>query len=462
MDRSLLVKYYNACNPDESLEPGDARNVDIDALGPVTHRPRGFSWADRLAASIELSRDPQSILFTGLPGSGKSTELRRFAAHLRKEDGARLFPALVDAEELLDLSAPVDAPDILLAVVLGVERAVLKLEGRSPADALKEGPVRRLLNWLSNTEVRVKEAGVGASGGAGIPFLTDFSVEGTLAIDLKENPSFRAQLRARAAAQLGAYLQQIRLEIKDLDKRVKDQGYRGLVVILDSLEKLRGTSTMWTEVLRSAEEVFTGGAPHLRLPVHTVYTVPPAVALRLNLPELYYMPMIKLRDRRTNLRWQEGYTAAREIIRRRIPDDDLMELLGGEGAEGRVERIIEWSGGYPREIVRLLQSMVSESLYTPMSDALFRRLLGEAGGAVRGPVPDNLHEWLARVAVEHRLPISDSTHQDVDRMLINNIVLRYQNDEYWFDVHPAVLEMPEVQRAIRRLRDRKDDDEQDD
>ena len=37
-------------------------------------------------------------------------------------------------------------------------------------------------------------------------------------------------------------------------------------------------------------------------------------------------------------------------------------------------------------------------------------------------------------------------------MLQNNVVLRYQNDDPWADVHPAVLEMPQVKAAIAQLR----------
>jgi hypothetical protein len=35
-------------------------------------------------------------------------------------------------------------------------------------------------------------------------------------------------------------------------------------------------------------------------------------------------------------------------------------------------------------------------------------------------------------------------------MLSNNAVLRYLNDRDWFDLHPAVREIPGVAEAIRR------------
>ena len=74
--------YYNRCNPNESLSPTDERNLDIDSCceEPV----RGINWVERMAGRIELSNTPVFELFTGLPGSGKSTELRRLAARLEQ------------------------------------------------------------------------------------------------------------------------------------------------------------------------------------------------------------------------------------------------------------------------------------------------------------------------------------------------------------------------------------------
>jgi len=61
---------------------------------------------------------------------------------------------------------------------------------------------------------------------------------------------------------------------------------------------------------------------------------------------------------------------------------------------------------------------------------------------------------LARVAVEHTPdPADEAQRQAADRMFANNVVLRYQNTEEWYEVHPAVRKLPKLQSAINRLQE---------
>ena len=39
-----------------------------------------------------------------------------------------------------------------------------------------------------------------------------------------------------------------------------------------------------------------------------------------------------------------------------------------------------------------------------------------------------------------------------DRMLANSVILRYLDERDWFDLHPAVYDVPEVAAAIRERR----------
>jgi hypothetical protein len=240
----------------------------------------------------------------------------------------------------------------------------------------------------------------------------------------------------------------VRDEMILLSQRAQQTGRNGLIVILDSLEKLRGISSNWSDVLGSAERIFAGGAPYLRLPVHVIYTIPPALVSR-RFERAEFMPMIKLRDRKGN-RWLDGLEAARALIRKRIPDDVLKALLGPQ-CERKLERLIDWSGGYPREIVRLLQSVIAVPRL-PLTDDDFERVLNEVGDAYRKIVPADTFDWLARVSLEHYLTLENEHHrQAADLMLSNNAVLRYLNDNDWFDLHPAVEQIPGVLEARRKL-----------
>lgn len=426
-----LKRYYNRCQPAEPLEPGDDRNVDFDA---DPHRPRGLVWVDRLYRPIQLADAPVMLLFTGLPGSGKSTELRRLAQRLASEQGTNLLPVVVDAEEVLDLTNPIDVPDIIATVVAAVERAVLALEGKSDSP----GWLGRFWDWLAGTDVELKKVSLGVGEIA------------KLDLELKARPSLREQVHTVIARNFTAFVDRAREELVRLEERARASGRRGIVVIYDSIEKLRGLSTNFTDVLASAEAVFGSGAPYLRLPVHVVYTVPVALAAR-SLARIIFMPMIKLHNRDTPaVPYAPGVAALREMIRRRVPDEALLEVLGPQ-AEERVGALIQLSGGYPREVIRLLRSVFLVGEF-PLDDGEFKRVLNDVRTELRQVVPADAFEWLARVAKDKFLTIETEEHRAAaDLMLSNNVIMRYRNDDEWFDLHPAARAIPGVLAALARL-----------
>jgi hypothetical protein len=244
-------------------------------------------------------------------------------------------------------------------------------------------------------------------------------------------------------------LDEVSEELNAMTGRAQRLGHAGLVVIFDSLEKLRGISSNWSDVLASAERIFSGGAPHLRLPIHVLYTIPTALVARRRFEHARFMPMIKLRDRDGG-EFKAGVDAAYEIVTHRVPETVLHEMLG-EDLERRMASLIEWSGGYPREIVRLIQSMIAIEQW-PLTDSDFARVLNEVGDQYRKLIPASGFAWLARVATEKYWTLESDEHRAIaDQMLSNNAVLRYLNDNDWFDLHPAVRQIPGVDEAIRTL-----------
>jgi hypothetical protein len=436
MDPRDQRTYYNRCRPDEPLKPDDARNVDLDA-----YDVRGRSWAETLARRIGFAvaddavEEPACEFFTGLPGSGKSTEILRLARLLQER--SNLLVVRIDAQEVLDLTERIDVSDIRVAIWHHAERAVLQAEGRSGDDALKEGPLDRLGQLLT----RLKPGGKAELGVPGAK----------LALEMKLQPSLRQEVQKRVAAHLATFLREADYELVLLKDRAKRCGKAGLVVLFDSLEKLRGISSNFEQVLESAERLFSGGAPYLKLPVHALYTLPPALILRLRVP-VQFMPMIKLWHQ-DGTPFPPGAHAARKLIAQRVPEAQLAEFFGAENRdvlEDRLHRLIQWSAGYPRELVRLLQNAILDA---PLNEATFRRLLGQAGDDYRRVVATSDLELLARVAQHGTLtPESDAERLLADRLLTSNVVLCYQNDSQWFGLHPAVRELPGLAETIERQR----------
>lgn len=417
MDLGTRKRLFNRCDPREPLAPDDPRNVHV--LDPSV---RGRPPVEASALSIEAARRPVTAFFTGQPGAGVTTELRRLSARLADPTRANLLVVDIDGAEVIDLHSPIDTPDLLLAVLEHTAAAVAGAEG-APRAAL-----RRFSRWLPE-----------ASTGDGP------SVSARLRVDA----SARAAFRARVAGDLSHFVAEVRSELILLEARARDHGRAGLVVIFDALDRLRGTSATWREVITSAARVLDRDASLIELPIHAVYTLPSALALDLRAPVSFVSP-IALFDR-SGARSDAGFAAGREIVARRLPDADRDALFGAE-AEAWIDRLLAQSGGSPGAIVRLLRDVIAER---SLDAQLFDRVLSMAGDELRRAVPADAYPWLARVHLDKDLPIEGDPQRDLAaQMITGGAVIRYETDRAWFDLHPAVRTLPGVDEAIGELRAR--------
>lgn len=420
MDRATRRKLYNLCSPEEALDPSDPRCVDVDGLpGGV----RGVRWAEALAQRIELSDRAVCELITGLPGAGVTTELLRLAARLHDERDANLLVVQhIDAHEVLDFSGPIETPDVLLAVLQRTEEAVAKASGTPAKERL-----RGLRRWLAAAE---------PEGG--------WAPGERPAESLRASPGARARFRLRVDAELSRFVEAVRDELIVLNEQARRLGRRGVVVLLDGLEKLRGMSTNWRDVLNSAERVLVRGAPATTLPVHVVLTTPPALVLRLEGP-VHFLPLITVVDREGR-RHAAGHAAAMEIVRRRVPEEVLVEIFGEETWPEAVEHLISASAGSPRDLVQMLRDCIAAQ---PLREAEFRRILTEVGEKHLSQVPESSIPLLARIHRTKALgPTASEEHEPLERLLTDGVLVRYQQGgDAWVDVHPSVRRIPGVAAA---------------
>ncbi len=423
-----------ACDPNSPLEPKDRRNVDIDARNG---RGEGLAWASKMAKRILRSDQPVKILATALNGSGKSTELLRLKKMV--EDEGQLLVVLADAALYIDLMSPVDVPDILLSLIHAVDSAILEREGKDPKSALRDGYFRRFWDTLSRTDVAFNQVELNVADVATIPF------------ELKTRPTLRARARAAVTGNLNHFLTDVRQEFVLFEERAKAAGFAGLCVIFDSLEKLRGISTNWEEVLRSAEQVFAGDAPYLSLPVHVVYTFPAALYTRIG-AQVEFMPMVKLCER-DDSKYEPGMNALRQVVRQRVSDKDLLAILGSE-FKTRRDRLIAFSGGYIRQLIVLLRELLVFNTY-PLTDRDLDHLLGEFRGRQRLLVTQDDYPWLARIAVTHDLSMpSEDARPTVERALQNLLVMCYANENPWYQLHPALRDYAPIVEAAKTYKAR--------
>src|SRR5207249_1131519 len=95
-----LRHFIGLCDPMRPLDPGDPLYVPFDEGTPV-RGGAGQSCIEALQRLIYLKEETRQ-LFTGFPGTGKTTELRRLEVSLKNARDLPTHAIYIDFEEYLD------------------------------------------------------------------------------------------------------------------------------------------------------------------------------------------------------------------------------------------------------------------------------------------------------------------------------------------------------------------------
>jgi len=245
---------------------------------------------------------------------------------------------------------------------------------------------------------------------------------------------------------LGALVEDVRLFIEDCVKALKQEHgkEKEAVLILDSVEHIRGTSVNADQVQSSVETLFATHAENLHLPnLQVVYTVPPYLKVRYsNLSALYepggvqVLPAIKIRDRTDRSPVQHGLDVMERVLNAR---GDWMRLLG---LRSKLDRISLCSGGHLRDFLRIIAEVIRRADQLPVEEATLNSAINQVKMEFL-PIADADAEWLARIAETHEAALADIRQlPDFARFLDTHMALCYRNGNEWFDVHPLIR--PEV------------------
>lgn len=437
MDFATRQFCYNRLNPEEVLKPDNPLNFDLDKESDG--EARGGMWVDALFRKIALCGSGalgqrERLFFTGLPGSGKTTELLRLKDRLEREGNCLV--AFVDAYEHLNLHDELNVFDVISLATYAVERAVLEAEGRSPDDAGRQDSFLARFWRLLNTEGELSKVEASVSG---FKFF----------VSLKDDKTLRERVHLTISSSFSRFKKEASDTLKLLDDRAKTAGKSGgVVVIVDSLEKIHGYDNH-DKVIESAVRIFGLGAPDLRLPVHAIFTVPAELYTRTHV-EAKFFPMIKIRTR-NDQPYPEGLQAAKQLVFKRIEQAHLASLFGPQWEE-KLVKLINHSGGYLRDILRMLREAVAAA-NDVLSERAFARILNDCADRYRSLVTRADFDWLAKVACHKTLLLDDPEYRTIaGRMLYNDVVLKYQNDESWFDLHPAIMDTPGLKQRIEHVR----------
>lgn len=436
-----LLNFFKACNPSKTIDmanPADRRYyIDFAAV-------RGGKIVEALERTItRLSPDdPTCQLFTGHIGCGKSTELFRLKAALEAQ---QFHVVYFESSRDLDM-ADVSISDILLAIARSVS-ASLEAEG-----------IRLRPQYFANLFEEVKNF---------LQLPVDLEAEAEISVGIaritaktKENPKLREQLRQSLEPRTEGILRAINTEILDRAVReLKYQGKRGLVVIVDNLDRV--SCHLATQTRSLPEYLFIDRGPQLRrLNCHIVYTLPLSLifsneyqALKHRLgggvaPHVLPMVPLKKRDGRANTR---GMTLLRQLVMARaFPDLEPQERLKliPEVFEGphALDRLCQISGGHIRNLLGLLFNCLQQE-DPPFSDRCVETAIKTYRDDIVLAVEDREWELIAQV-VQQQLVKGEQEYQ----ILLRSMFVFEYRDELgrWFGINPALAETERFQSLALR------------
>ena len=415
---------------DAPLDPAsDKRYVPLYGDGPDAV---GEDPVELLARAIQWLPGESSQLLSGFRGTGKSTELRRLCDRLR---AAGYHVAMLDMEPYVNMSSPIDVSDFLIELA-GAAGEALAGPDFLGVDERKEGYWTRFATFLKNTNIGISDGSV-----AGIK------------VDLKSDPSFKQEVQARMAGHLGALFRDVCAFFESSVKRLKERhgAEAELVLIVDSLDHVRGTWANASDVQASVENLFAAHADKLRIPnVHVVYTVPvylkiryPQIGARYGAGEVPIFPAVKVRHAANDELHTVGMGALRRVVASR---GDAARLFGGDAL---LDRVILASGGQIRDLLRLVAAVIQRARGLPVDERAVEDALNNARMQMV-PIPDEDARWLAKIAETQSASVGDKESLPAfTRFLETGMVICYRDGPEWYDVHPLVKEL--VLAQVRAL-----------
>ena len=421
-----LKRIYQVFDPAPLTEDETDLYVDLDKV-------RGSSGlVNKLAQTIRLSGKPTCQLLAGHRGSGKSTELKRLQGKL--ESGPEKF-FTVFCEILEDIEPnDVDFPDVLIAIIRQMaEQFHKRLEIRLKPGYFKQRweEIKNLLG--SDVDFNTVELGVG---------LAKFSAA------IKSSPNTRLEIRKNLEPRTNSWIDAANDVISDAALNLSKKNYVGLAIIVDGLDKM--TLRPHPEVgCSTAEYLFA--ERHAQLTAfncHLIYTMPIALAYSCrerDIANLYgcaappVVPMTMIFDA-TGRKNKAGFDKFRELIRRRLKKAGAKENDVFDNTNTR-DKIIEYSGGQPRELITLIRDSIIEA-ELPITLSAIEKVARKARHAYARQLRQEHWAIIKQVRRDHALRRNEENDLLYMELLDNRAILQYENGGEWYGLNPLLPSPP--------------------
>jgi energy-coupling factor transporter ATP-binding protein EcfA2 len=423
-EQKQWLKAFHNNLEDTALVPTDPRYVAVfsDENDPAKEDP-----IRDIATNISLAASASVNLLSGPRGSGKSTELKRLSHILKTEEQCTVF--YCDMSEYMNMTTAVDITDFLISMMTALNDAV---EQKYQTDLKERRYSQRLRDFLQN-EVKVDS-------------VTVKTFVGDIKGNLKSDPSFKVLLQQQLKGHVGHIVKQAHqfaAEVVAFIRKQSGNPAEKVVLLIDSLEKVRGEGEEAALVYKSMANLFSSHAADLQFGLlHILYTIPPYMAAllpgvgrSLGGHPVQTLPSVHVRQQ-DNQDDPEGLNTMLEMVSKR--SEHLDKIFKVE----QIHQLARLSGGDLRNFFRFLSHCLVKSLTSAGFDLpVAQPLLEQAINLFRREIllPGDDKDWLIKInqSGDHHLLNQEDLPRFI-RFLDAGLVLNYRNGSDWYGVNPLI------------------------
>lgn len=418
-------------------KPLPLKGKELDAFFIETCDGRDPNRDARQNLWVSLENNPVRLLFYGHMGCGKSTELNKFLDE-HKDD---LFPVKFS---VLDTMTPsnVRTDDLILVITEQVLKAATEAKLNVDETSLKN--VERYFDEQILTDKQTRDYIL--DGEAGLSNKTSLlakivGIYAKFSAEVKLNSSHEAAVIHKLRQRPGDLIAQANMVLLSVQNCLKN---KKLLVVVEDIDKLD---------LKLAREMYVENVNLLTsLTTNIIYTIPiwlfhspDAGVFTPRFDNVIGLPMIKVFDPKTGQAL--GHTIMRQIVLQRVEENMF--------ADGVLDRLIEKTGGVPRHVFEVLNTIATMRNSTiPIGNeqldyglAQLRKVCLQQIALPYDPMRggpesvEDLYYRLEEYARQQRKGEKPQPKSDpINQILLKTCALVEYNGEGWFGVHPLIIE----------------------
>lgn len=268
-----------------------------------------------------------------------------------------------------------------------------------------------------------------------------------LTASLKDDPTFKRRLQEGLRGHVARLVREVRefsSEVVDFVREKTQDPDKKVVLIVDSVEQIRGVGSDANSVYKSVENLFVGHSDSLGIPkLHVVYTIPPyLIPLAPNLGRVFggnavcNLPSVHVKNR-DNTPDKQGLAVMRSLVNRRHPN------WKATFTQNQLDRLAQNAGGDIRDFFRLIKECLIQASSAPLdSQQVSQHIIDNAESQLRRemlPVPREDAQWLQRIASSKQAELNTIQQlPELARFFDTHVVINYRNDDDWYDIHPLL------------------------